>query len=164
MSGMYRDRMKSLRKTLVLVVLLSAVVLTACSPGVEAEKPQKTDISSSSSSVTETEDGSETVDKTNENGTAVTGNLNASEYIFKCVDEDDMPVSGVTLQICTDETCFLAKSDENGVIEYAGEPFGYEIHVYRYDEGYEPVTDTGFTTAAEYGTYEIRFRHRYAED
>ena len=78
-------------------------------------------------------------------------------YVFKCIDKDGSPVAGVTLQICTEETCFLAKSDENGIIEYAAEPYEYEIHVYRYDDGYTLVSEPEFTTADEYETYEVLF-------
>ena len=80
-----------------------------------------------------------------------------TEYVFRCVDENGDPVTGVTLQICTDETCTLVKTDETGVVKYAEKPYEYDVHVYRYDEGYELVSDAEFKTDDVYGAYDIKF-------
>ena len=80
-----------------------------------------------------------------------------TEYVFRCVDENGDPVTGVTLQICTDETCALVKTDETGVVKYAEKPYEYDVHVYRYDEGYELVSEAEFKTDDVYGVYDIKF-------
>ena len=80
-----------------------------------------------------------------------------TEYVFRCVDENGDPVTGVTLQICTDETCALVKTDETGVVKYAEKPYEYDVHVYRYDEGYELVSEAEFKTDDVYGAYDIKF-------
>ena len=95
--------------------------------------------------------------------TAVTGDnadntdseINA--YSFVCVTDEKNPVQGVKLQICTDETCMMQESGEDGVIVFNGEPGKYNIHVYSFPKEYELVSDRDFDTAEKYETYYIRF-------
>lgn len=78
-------------------------------------------------------------------------------YVFNCKDTDGNPVSNVMIQICTDEMCMVATSDDNGEAIHTGDPYSYEIHVFRYPDGYELSSEQHFTVAAEYGAYDIVF-------
>ncbi len=80
-----------------------------------------------------------------------------STYIFRCRDTEGNPVSNVMIQVCTDELCLMAKSDETGDAVHTGEPFSYDIHIFRYPEEYELTSEQHFTTADEYSAYDIIF-------
>lgn len=80
-----------------------------------------------------------------------------SAYIFRCRDTDGNPVSNVMIQICTDEMCMVATSDDNGDAIHDGEPFGYDIHIFRYPDGYELSSEQHFSVDAEYGEYNVVF-------
>ena len=58
----------------------------------------------------------------------VTGKEN-EEYIFICLDQNNAPVKGVKIQICTEEVCMMQESDENGEVRYAGNLYQYDIHI-----------------------------------
>lgn len=78
-------------------------------------------------------------------------------YIFICRDQNNAPVKGVKIQICTDEACMMKESDEKGEIRYVESPYPYDIHVYSVPKGYELVSDKDFKTEAQYETFEISF-------
>lgn len=80
-----------------------------------------------------------------------------SAYIFRCRDTDGNPVSNVMIQICTDEMCMVATSDDNGDAIHDGEPFGYDIHIFRYPDDYELSSEQHFSVDAEYGEYNVVF-------
>lgn len=86
---------------------------------------------------------------------------NIDLYRFLCVDEDGNPISGVKLQICTDEMCTMQTSSADGRIEFAGDPQQYSIHVYSCPEGYEPASERDFVTSDTYSEYLIRLRRTY---
>ena len=58
------------------------------------------------------------------------------EYIFRCVDQDGNPVSGVMLQVCDETTCQVLVSDVNGVCQYIAAPYEWEVHVLMAPAGY----------------------------
>lgn len=64
----------------------------------------------------------------------------ADGWLFKCVTEDDEPVADVRLQICTDATCQMVKSDDKGTVLFDKCEEGveeYDLHVLSVPEGYE---------------------------
>ena len=85
-------------------------------------------------------------------------NISAQEtgkYVFICIDQNNAPVKGVKIQICTEETCMMKESDENGEVRFDEEPYQYDIHVYSVPKEYELVSQKDFKTEAKYGTYKI---------
>lgn len=58
------------------------------------------------------------------------------EYIFKCVDENGVPVEGVMLQICDETTCQVLITDANGSCTLTSVPYAWEVHVLMAPEGY----------------------------
>ena len=78
-------------------------------------------------------------------------------YTFVCADENNDPVEGVRIQICTDEMCVMRKSDEEGKVVFDGEPQIYTIHVFSYPEEYELTSPKDFDTDDKYGTYSVIF-------
>ena len=99
-----------------------------------------------------------TTEKDNLSENETTTEPTATSYVFRCTDENGGPVEGVSLQICTDEACFLVKTGADGVAEYAEEPLEYDVHVYKYGDVYDLVSDAEFTTDKEYGEYNIEFK------
>lgn len=80
-----------------------------------------------------------------------------SQYLFKCSDENGNPVSGVRLQVCTDESCSMLVSADDGTAVFDGDPFAYSIHVSA-PEGYEIISEKEFTTLAEYSEYSVELK------
>ena len=60
-----------------------------------------------------------------------------AEYTIKCVDQNGDPVTGVMINVCTDETCTPSMVDENGVLSFTKEAYPYVLHVLLVPEGYE---------------------------
>ena len=87
---------------------------------------------------------------------SITGNEN-EEYVFICRDQNNAPVEGVKIQICTEETCMMKESDENGEVRYAGDLYQYDIHVYSVPKEYELVSEKDFKTETKYDTFKILF-------
>lgn len=71
-------------------------------------------------------------------------------YGVLVVDENESPVSGVTVQFCTDNECNIGKTGNNGIAEFAtGEPGEYKVSVLQVPEGYtkdenEYITENDF--------------------
>jgi hypothetical protein len=65
-------------------------------------------------------------------------------------DEEGNLVKGATVQFCSDTTCTMGKTDENGVAVFNMEegPI-YTIHMLKVPEGYEK-TNEEFETADTY--------------
>ena len=82
------------------------------------------------------------------------------EYVFICLDQNNAPVKGVKIQICTEEVCMMQESDENGEVRYAGDLYQYDIHIYSVPKGYELVSEKNFKTEAKYGTFKIVFTEK----
>ncbi len=85
---------------------------------------------------------------------------NADEYVFTCLDQDNAPVRGVRLQICTEEVCTMKESDENGEIRFSAALYNYDIHVYSVPKEYELLSEKDFNTGNEYGTFKISFNKK----
>lgn len=74
-----------------------------------------------------------------------------SSYTLSFVDQDGNPVADVMANICDDNMCTPAVSDENGLIEFSYPSFEYVIHVLMVPNGYEFDTTQEFTVPAEGG-------------
>ena len=75
---------------------------------------------------------------------------NATEYRVICIDEDGLPVAGCTVQFCSDDTCMLAKTDENGIAEFQEPPGHYTVHLLKPPAGYAKDS-TEYTAPEIYG-------------
>lgn len=82
-----------------------------------------------------------------------------SQYLFKCADENGNPVSDVKLQVCTEESCSMLVSADDGTVVFDGDPFAYSVHVSA-PEGYEIVSEKEFTTLEEYSEYTLEFKSK----
>ena len=82
------------------------------------------DVSESPSESTQ-QNGS--VQSTEESGnkTDSDNDMAQNEYCFICLDESNDPVSGVKLQVCSDDRCTMLESDSNGVVTFDGVPEEY---------------------------------------
>lgn len=82
------------------------------------------------------------------------GNKECKAYTFKCVDASGNPVEGVSLQVCSDTTCMLFKTDENGETVCEDLPeMAYEVHVLKCPDGYSYDLEDGYTTSATFETH-----------
>lgn len=63
-------------------------------------------------------------------------------YTLTFTDQHGSPVSGVTAQVCNDETCMLYTSDDAGQCKFELAPFAYEVHILKLPEGYSGDTET----------------------
>ena len=59
-------------------------------------------------------------------------------------DTSGKPVSGVTIQFCSDTECNMGTTNENGIAVFEKEAGNYTIHVLKVPEGYAP-DDTEYT-------------------
>ena len=57
-------------------------------------------------------------------------------YTIKVIDSNGDPVSGVRLDACTDVTCRLFTSDQNGTVEFPMDGIEYTVHVLAVPDGY----------------------------
>ena len=141
------------KKLLIITVLLTVIFAVSCNK----EKNENTD---DKNTVTATPDiiqddsNNDIVSVAPSPDEGVTGKED-EEYVFICRDQDNAPVKGVKLQICTEEICMMQESDENGEVRYAGDLYQYDIHVYSVPKEYELVSEKDFKTEAKYGTYKI---------
>ncbi|MBP3892391.1 MAG: redoxin domain-containing protein [Solobacterium sp.] len=53
------------------------------------------------------------------------------------VEEDGSPITGATVQFCSDTTCRMAKTDANGTASFKAEEGPYTVHIQNVPEGYE---------------------------
>lgn len=166
------------RCPLVFTVLISLITLTSCggAPIQNSSAETEASVSDTSGSLSapinteaektealgtaETVDTAPTADIKDTVDTTVETEEAPDKYIFRCTDENGAPVSGVMIQVCTDEACIIIKSDDSGNAFYEEKPFEYDIHVFKYPEMYELTSETQFTAAAEYTAYDIRFRSK----
>ena len=59
-------------------------------------------------------------------------------YLILVQDADDAsPLSGVTVQFCSDTECMVNRTDENGSAAFEAEPGNYTAHVLKVPTGYE---------------------------
>lgn len=113
-----------------LIVLCLAVCLCACGGDVEsssaAESSSASDSSLDASSEASSDASSEASSEVSE----------AAAFTVTVVDTEGNPVSGVMVQICK-ESCFPAKSDENGLAKFSVEiTDGYKLSVTACPAGY----------------------------
>jgi len=141
------------KKLLIITVLLTVIFAVSCNK----EKNQNTDAKNTvtaSPDITQDVSTNDTVSDEPSPDEGVTGKED-EEYVFICRDQNNAPVKGVKLQICTEEICMMQESDENGEVRYAGDLYQYDIHVYSVPKEYELVSEKDFKTEAKYGTYKI---------
>ena len=108
-----------------LIILCFAFCLCACG-GDEESSVASSDASSDVSSEASVESSEEVSEESSE----------AAAFTVTIVDAEGNPVSGVMVQICK-ESCFPAKSDENGIARFSIEiTDGYKLSVTACPEGY----------------------------
>ena len=109
-----------------LIVLCLAVCLCACGGDVESSSTAESSSASDSSLDASSDASSEASSEVSE----------AAAFTVTVVDTEGNPVSGVRLQICK-ESCFPAKSDENGLAKFSVEiTDGYKLSVTACPAGY----------------------------
>ena len=59
-------------------------------------------------------------------------------------DASGKPVSGVTIQFCSDTECIMGTTNDKGIAAFDKEAGSYTIHVLKVPEGYAP-DDTEYT-------------------
>jgi thiol-disulfide isomerase/thioredoxin len=57
-------------------------------------------------------------------------------YTVLVTNENGEPVSGVTVQFCSDTECMMGKTDGNGEASFAKGPGSYTVHILKPAEGY----------------------------
>ena len=57
-------------------------------------------------------------------------------YIIRVTDAQGKGIASVRLDICTDTTCTLFTTDENGEVKPVMEPGDYTVHLLKIPEGY----------------------------
>ncbi len=68
-----------------------------------------------------------------------------NSYSVKVTDPDGNPVEGAMVQLCTDVSCTMGKTDAEGIALFeVEEGTGFTIHILKAPAGYEK-TDEGFT-------------------
>ena len=60
----------------------------------------------------------------------------AEQYTLYVMDQYGAPVPGVMVNFCTDVACVMQKSDENGVVSFAGVPGVYHVQLLKVPAGY----------------------------
>ena len=75
-------------------------------------------------------------------------------YKFFVTDVEGRPVSGVTMQLCSDKECMLEKTNEDGNAEFAVSEGKYTAHILKVPEGFIK-DDTVYDVPEKYGTVEI---------
>ena len=73
-------------------------------------------------------------------GGGKTGSTPSAEntYLILVQDADDAsPLSGVTVQFCSDTECMVNRTDENGSAAFEAEPGNYTAHVLKVPAGYK---------------------------
>ena len=68
----------------------------------------------------------------------------SAKYEVLVQDEAGKPVSGVTIQFCSDIECNMGTTDANGIAAFDKEAGSYTIHVLKVPEGYA-ADDTEYT-------------------
>ena len=70
-------------------------------------------------------------------------------YRIRVVDESMDPVEGAMVQFCSDETCKMGMTDNDGIATFSDPPGEYEVHVQKLPEGYKKHT-TAYKTEKQY--------------
>ena len=141
------------KKLLIITVLLIIIFAVSCNK----EKNENTDAKNTvtaSPDITQEDSSDDAVSATPSPDESINDKEN-EEYAFFCLDQNNAPIKGVKIQICTEEICMMQESDENGEVRYAGDLYQYDIHVYSVPKEYELVSEKDFKTETKYGTYKI---------
>ena len=146
------------KKLLFLSILLVIIFTIACSKETNNKTDEKKDMTASPK-LKQDKNAEETVSVSPSPDENVSGQ-ESGEYVFICQDQNDAPVKGVRLQICTEEVCMMKESNENGEIRTDAALYNYDIHVYSVPKEYELVSEKDFKTGSEYGTFKISFNKK----
>lgn len=57
-------------------------------------------------------------------------------YMALVVDEDNAPVEGVGVQLCSDDACVMQQTDATGIAEFQVDEGKYTIHILSVPEGF----------------------------
>ena len=57
-------------------------------------------------------------------------------YEVYVTDENGVPMSGVAVQLCKDDRCMMAVTDENGSAAFDAQPDAYKVSFLRLPDGY----------------------------
>ena len=60
----------------------------------------------------------------------------SDSYKVLVVDEDDAPVEGVGVQLCSDMACVMQQTDSTGVAEFQVDEGDYTVHILTVPEGF----------------------------
>ncbi len=69
-------------------------------------------------------------------------------YTVLIPDQYYQPVSGVTVNFCTDTACYPVTTDETGAAEFTGPPARYHVQIVTVPEGYRLQDDSELYTEA----------------
>lgn len=64
------------------------------------------------------------------------GAAKSDKYVIIVMDEENAPVPGVTLELCTEELCNVLVTDETGTAEFEGDAGEYQVHVVKVPAGF----------------------------
>lgn len=79
-----------------------------------------------------------------------------NSYLILVVDENDNPVSDVTVQFCNDVQCKLGTTSEDGVAVFESEnPGEFSVHILDAPAGYTADAETEYTTDSNYGQLKV---------
>ena len=78
-------------------------------------------------------------------------------YLIKVIDAQGKGVEGVKLNVCTDTTCTMFTTDQNGEVRPGIAPGEYTVHLLSLPEGFPKDTlKREFTLSAEVFRLEIK--------
>ena len=79
----------------------------------------------------------------------------ATEYRVICINEAGLPVAECMVQFCSDDTCMMQKTDENGIAAFQVPPGDYTVHLLKPPAGYAKDS-TEYIAPGFYGDIIIR--------
>ena len=79
-------------------------------------------------------------------------------YVLHTVDQSGAPVPGVYINFCSDTSCTLAETDENGTAAFESAPGVYHVQLVKAPEGYSFDADFDMYTGSTYGEWVVRIR------
>ena len=75
-------------------------------------------------------------------------------YVVLVMDENEAPVEGVGVQLCSDSACILEKTDATGYVQFTAEEGSYTIHILTVPAGFAE-DDTEYPVPEKYGLVTI---------
>ncbi|HAE45565.1 MAG TPA: hypothetical protein DCG37_08245 [Lachnospiraceae bacterium] len=82
-----------------------------------------------------------------------------TSYEVLVTDEAGGPVTGVTIQFCSDTECLLGTTDEKGLAAFEKEAGAYTVHVLKVPEGFA-ADDTEYKAPAEPGQMTVTLKRQ----